>query len=244
MEIVMSAALAPIGAAMDAVADATGKALSGATAKPEAEAPAAPLEPTLEEANSKLLAISPPFGLQLNASPIADYAAKGWSSINVGGVSMFTPPGWKLDEQNTQGDSSASAGLVAPGNDMYIELRFFRDSPRRDGIAFEEASDNYASAKERRDRGVMLGYAPLSVDGSFGHIEIMNSGGVVKNPDGTLAHRMNRFQGTKRVGEDILKAEFTATFAQADQEKFGPTVLDIIRSIQFKNVNSAKSAKE
>jgi len=243
LEIVMSAALAPIDAAMDAVADATGKALSGAAAKPEPEAPAEPLEPTLEEANRKLLAISPAFGLQLKAPPIADYAAKGWAAINVGAVSMFTPPGWKLDEQDTQGDSSASAGLVAPGNDMYIELRFFRDTPRRDGIAFEEASDNYASAKERKDRGIMLGYAPLSVDGSFGHVEIMNSGGVEKNPDGTLAHRMNRFQGTKRVGEDILKVDFKATFAQADQEKFGAVILDIIRSIQFRNVNAVKAAK-
>lgn len=236
MEIVMSAAFGAMGAAVGAVADATGKAMSEAVVKPEAETPPGPLEPTLEEANRKLLEISPAFGLQLQAPPIADYAAKGWSAINVGGVSMFTPPGWKLDEQNTQGESSASAGLVAPGNDMYIELRFFRDAPRRDGIAFEEARDGYASAKERRDRGIMLGYAPLSVDGSFGHIEIMNSGGVEKNPDGSLAHRMNRFQGAKRVGENILKADFTATFAQADQAKFGPTVLNIIRSIQFKNI--------
>jgi hypothetical protein len=86
----------------------------------------------------------------------------------------------------------------------------------------------------------MLGYAPVNVDGSFGHIEIMNSGGREKNEDGSLAHRMNIFHGAKRVGEDILKAQFTATFAQPDQNKFGPTVLNIIRSIQFKNLAIAK----
>ena len=50
--------------------------------------------------------------------------------------------------------------------------------------------------------------------------------------------------GNLRVGEDILKVDFTATFAQADQETFGATVLDIIRSIQFKNVNAAQSVKQ
>lgn len=200
------------------------------------------LEPTPAEGNRKLLAISPPFGLQLVPPPMTDYAAQGWEVINVGGISMFAPPGWTV----VAADEGAIplVGLVAPGNDCYIELRFVRDALRRPGIALEDASDGYASAKERGAKGIVLGYAPLSVDGAFGHIEIMNSGGVEKNPDGSLAHRTNSYRGAKRVGEDIFKAEFRATFDQADQDKFGPTVMEIIRSIQFKNVDTANAARK
>lgn len=244
MEIVMSAMFGAMGAAVDAVADTTGKAMSETFAKPEPETPPEPLEPTIEEANRKLLEISQPFGLQLKAPPITDYAAKGWSAINVGAVSMFTPPGWKLDAQEKRKRYIPSAGFVAPGNDMYIELRVFSEPPRYDGLAFEEASRRYASAKERRDEGVMMGYAPVNVDGSFGHIEIMNEYGQEKNDDGSLSVRMNIFHGTKRVGGNILRAELTARFAQADQDKFGPIVLNIIRSIQFKNVKATKAIKK
>jgi len=38
--------------------------------------------------------------------------------------------------------------------------------------------------------------------------------------------------------------KFRATLAQADQEEFGLMILDIIRSIQFENVNAAKAAKQ
>ena len=134
-------------------------------------------------------------------------------------------------------------GLVSPDNDQYVELRFIRDPLRRPGIALEDASDRYASAKERGANGVVLGYAPLSVDGAFGHIEIMNAGGVERNPDGSLANRTNSYRGAKRVGEDIFNAEFTATFDQANQDKLGPTVLNMIRSIQFRNVNVVEAPK-
>ncbi len=33
----------------------------------------------------------------------------------------------------------------------------------------------------------------------------INPGGVGKKPDGTLAHRMNRFQGGKQVGRTSSK---------------------------------------
>ena len=200
------------------------------------------LEPTLAEANRKLLAISPPFGLQLAAPPMVDHAAQGWEVINVGGISMFAPPEWTVVEQDN--GVIPMVGLVSPGNDLYVELRFMRDALRRPGIALEDASDAYASAKERGANGIMLGYAPLSVDGAFGHIEIMNAGGVEKTPDGSLAHRTNRYRCFKRVGDDIFTAEFRATFDQADQDKFGPTVLNIIRSIQFKNVDAANTARK
>ncbi len=191
------------------------------------------LEPTIEEAQGKLLAISAPYGLQLTAPPVADYAAQGWSAITVGEISMFVPPGWTVVEQDH--GASPEIGLAAPGNDGYIELRFIRDALRRPGIALEEAGSNYASAKERAEKGIVLGYAPLIVDGAVGHIEIMNSGGVEKNADGSLAHRMNRYQGAKRVGEELFSAEFRARFDQSGQDKFGPIILNIIRSIQFKN---------
>lgn len=196
------------------------------------------LEPALAEGDRKLLAIGPPFGLQLAAPPIADYAVQGWEQINVGAISMFAPPGWTVVEEDA--GLIPLVGLVAPGNDAYIELRFIRDTLRRPGIALEDAVDGYASAKERAARGIVLGYAPLSVDGAFGHIEIMNSGGVEKNPDGSLAHRTNSYRGAKRVGEEIFTAEFRATFAQADQDRFGPTVLNIIRSIRFKSVDGPR----
>ena len=198
------------------------------------------LEPTLAEGNRKLLAISPPFGLQLAAPLMTDYAAQGWKVIDVGGISMFAPPGWTVVEQDN--GAIPMVGLVSPGNDGYVELRFIRDALRRPGIALEDASDSYASAKERAARGIVLGYAPLSVDGAFGHIEIMNAGGVEKNPDGSRAHRTNSYHGAKRVGEEVFKAEFRASFHQADQDKFGPTALNMIRSIQFKNVDAANAA--
>lgn len=199
------------------------------------------LEPTLAEGNRKLLAISPPFGLQLAAPPMTDYAAQGWEAINVGAISMFAPPGWTVVEQDN--GAIPMVGLVSPGNDQYVELRFVRDALRRPGIALEDASDKYASAKERGAKGIVLGYAPLSVDGAFGHIEIMNAGGVEKNPDGSLAHRTNSYRGAKRVGEDIFNAEFRATFDQANQDKLGPTALNMIRSIQFRNVAAASAPR-
>ncbi len=155
---------------------------------------------------------------------------------------MFAPPGWTVVEEDE--GVIPMVGLIAPGNDCYIELRFIRDALRRPGIALEDASDSYASAKERAAKGIVLGYAPLSVDGAFGHIEIMNSGGVEKNPDGSLAHRTNSYRGAKRVGEDSFKAEFRATFDQADQDKFGPAALNMIRSIQFKNLDAANAARQ
>ena len=91
------------------------------------------LEPTLAEGNRKLLAISPPFGLQLAAPPMTDHAARGWVVINVGGISMFVPPGWTLVEQDS--GVIPMVGLVSPGNDQYVELRFIRDALRRPGIA-------------------------------------------------------------------------------------------------------------
>ncbi len=195
------------------------------------------LEPTLAEGSRKLLTISPPFGLQLAAPPITDYAAQGWALIHVGGISMFMPPGWTVVEQDN--GVIPMVGLVSPDNDQYVELRFVRDALRRPGIALEDASDRYASARERGAKGIVLGYAPLSVDGAFGHIEIMNAAGVEKNPDGSLAHRTNSYRGTKRVGKEIFNAEFTTTFDQANQDKLGPTALNMIRSIQFRNVDAA-----
>ncbi len=199
------------------------------------------LEPTVAEGQRQLLAIGPAFGLQLAAAPLTDYAAQGWAAINVGGISMFAPPGWTIVEQDH--GSIPMVGLVSPANDQYVELRFIRDTLRRPGIALEDANDRFASAKERAAKGIVLGYAPLGVDGAFGHIEIMNAGGVEKNPDGSLAHRTNSYHGAKRVGEEVFNAEFTARFAQTDQDKLGPTVLNMIRSIQFRNVDAANAPK-
>ena len=199
------------------------------------------LESTLAEGQNKLLAISPAFGLQLEAPPMTDYAAQGWQLVNVGEISMFTPPGWTVVEQDK--GVVPMVGLASPGNDQYVELRFIRDALRRPGIALEDASDRYASAKERAAKGIVLGYAPLGVDGAFGHIEIMNAGGVEKNPDGSLAHRTNSYHGSKRVGEEIFNAEFRATFDQANQDKLGPTTLNMIRSIRFGNIDAANTPR-
>ncbi|MGE0384917.1 MAG: hypothetical protein AB7Q97_09330 [Gammaproteobacteria bacterium] len=197
-------------------------------------------DPTIAEASRKLAGIGPSFGLQLAAPPIADYAAQGWEMVNAGGISMFVPSGWTVVEQDD--GAVPVVGVVAPGNDLYVELRFIRDALRRPGIVLEDAIDAYASAKERGAKGVVLGYAPLFVDGAVGHVEIMNAGGVERNPDGSRAHRTNSYRGAKRVGDEVFKAEFRATFDQSNQDEFGPTVLNIIRSIRFPNIDAAGAA--
>jgi hypothetical protein len=97
----------------------------------------------------------------------------------------------------------------------------------------EEALEHYASARDRADRGVVLGFAPLSVDGAIGHVELMNSGGTVNEPDGSLTHRNNRYRGARRFGETVITVELKMTFAQADQDRFGPLALNAMRSVRF-----------
>lgn len=189
------------------------------------------LEPPSQDAERKLLAISPPAGLQLSAPPVADYAAEGWMRVDLAAVSMYAPPGWVVTERDES--TFPTVVLVSPGNDAAVELRVLADALRRPGIALEDALQHYASAKERADRGVVLGYAPLTLDGAVGHVEIMNSGGTLTEADGSPTARNNSYRGAKRIGETVFTVELRMTFAQADQEKFGPLALNVMRSLRF-----------